>query len=110
LVGLEAVAENAADSLAYGQQRLLEIARALASSPALLLLDEPAAGLGHEEIDRLIGLLRAIADELHVAVLIVEHNVPLVRRVADRITVMNYGVVIATGSPDQVLSNPGVIA
>jgi ABC-type branched-subunit amino acid transport system ATPase component len=109
LVGLENVARQKADTLAYGQQRLLEVARALASSPRLLLLDEPAAGLSGEETDRLAGLLRQIAAEFDLGVLLVEHNVPLVKRIADRITVMHHGTVIAQGVPDDVLNDPAVV-
>jgi len=109
LVGLNEVRSRPADSLAYGQQRLLEVARALASSPRLLLLDEPAAGLAGEETDRLAKLLKVIVAELGLAVLIVEHNVPFVKRIADRISVMNHGVVIARGAPDEVLADPAVV-
>lgn len=110
LVGLENVAGQPADTLAYGQQRLLEVARALASSPRLLLLDEPAAGLSSEEMDRLAGLLRRIVAEFDLGVLLVEHNVPLVKRIADRITVMHHGVVISQGVPGDVLNDPAVVA
>lgn len=109
-VGLTEVAHRQADSLAYGQQRLLEVARALASSPRLLLLDEPAAGLASEDTERLSRLLKLIVAQFDIAVMIVEHNVPLVRRIADRISVMHHGFVIATGAPDDVLGDPAVIA
>lgn len=109
-VGLTEVGHRQADSLPYGQQRLLEVARALASSPRLLLLDEPAAGLAFEDTERLSRLLKLIVTQFGMAVMIVEHNVPLVRRIADRISVMHHGFVIATGAPDDVLSNPAVIA
>lgn len=110
LVGLAEVSHHQADSLAYGQQRLLEVARALASSPRILLLDEPAAGLASEDIDRLSRLLKLIASQFAIAVLIIEHNVPLVRRIADHITVMHHGFVIASGAPDTVLADPAVVA
>ncbi|MGX9389493.1 ABC transporter ATP-binding protein [Nitrobacteraceae bacterium UC4446_H13] len=110
LVGLTDVAHHQADNLAYGQQRLLEVARALASSPRLLLLDEPAAGLSSEDTERLSRLLKLIVTQFGVAVMIVEHNVPLVRRIADRISVMHHGLVIAAGVPDDVLNDPAVIA
>ncbi len=110
LVGLTDVADRQADSLAYGQQRLLEVARALALSPRLLLLDEPAAGLASGDTERLSRLLNLIVTQFGITVMIVEHNVPLVRRVADRITVMHHGLVIATGAPGDVLSDPVVIA
>jgi branched-chain amino acid transport system ATP-binding protein len=108
-VGLAEVADHPADSLAYGQQRLLEVARALASSPRLLLLDEPAAGLASEDAERLSRLLKLIVAEFGIAVVIVEHNVPLVRRIADRISVMHHGLVIAAGLPDDVLADPAVV-
>jgi branched-chain amino acid transport system ATP-binding protein len=110
LVGLTDVAHHQADNLAYGQQRLLEVARALAASPQLLLLDEPAAGLAVEDTERLSRLLKLIVTQYGVAVMIVEHNVPLVRRIADRISVMHHGLVIASGEPDNVLNDPAVIA
>ncbi|WP_342641456.1 ABC transporter ATP-binding protein [Rhodoligotrophos ferricapiens] len=109
LVGLSGSEDVPAERLAYGQQRLLEVARALATAPRLLLLDEPAAGLSSEEVDRLASLVRMIAGELGISVLFVEHNVPLVRRIADRITVMNHGLVIAAGAPEDVLADPAVI-
>ncbi len=110
LVGLAEVSHRPADSLAYGQQRLLEVARAMASCPRILLLDEPAAGLASEDIERLSRLLKLIVSQFAIAVLIVEHNVPLVRRIADHITVMHHGFVIATGAPDTVLADPAVVA
>lgn len=110
LVGLTEVAHHQAENLAYGQQRLLEVARALAASPRLLLLDEPAAGLASEDTERLSRLLKLIVTQFGIAVMIVEHNVPLVRRVANRISVMHHGLVIASGAPDEVLNDPAVIA
>lgn len=110
LVGLTEVADHQAENLAYGQQRLLEVARALAASPRLLLLDEPAAGLAFEDTERLSRLLKLIVTQFGIAVMIVEHNVPLVRRVANRISVMHHGLVIASGAPDEVLNDPAVIA
>jgi len=109
LVGLADLADRRADTLAYGQQRLLEVARALATSPRLLLLDEPAAGLASEDIERLSRLLKLIVSQFPIAVLIVEHNVPLVRQIADHITVMHHGFVIASGTPATVLADPAVI-
>ena len=109
LVGLDDVADRPAEILSYGRQRLLEVARALATGPRLLLLDEPAAGLSAEENERLVRLLRRIAGEFELGILIVEHNVPLVRRVADSITVMHHGAVIAQGLPDTTLNEPAVI-
>ncbi len=110
LVGLSGLEERRAETLAYGQQRLLEVARALACAPRLLLLDEPAAGLAGEDNERLALLLRRIAAELDLGVLIVEHNVALIRRLSDRVTVMHHGHVIASGAPGPVLSDPAVVA
>ncbi|ALG73589.1 hypothetical protein VY88_22475 [Azospirillum thiophilum] len=110
LVGLAGLEERAAETLAYGQQRLLEVARALACNPRLLLLDEPAAGLAGKDNERLADLMRRIASRFEVGVLFVEHNVALIRRLSDRITVMHHGLVIATGAPDRVLGDPAVVA
>jgi branched-chain amino acid transport system permease protein len=97
-----------AGRLAYGIQRRVEIARALASTPVMLLLDEPAAGLNPEETARLGELIRSIAQG-GVGVLLVEHNMPLVNEVCDRVTVLNFGTVIAQGSPAEVRRDPTVI-
>jgi len=97
-----------AASLAYGDQRRLEIARALASSPAILMLDEPAAGMNPSETLALAALVRSIADD-GIGVLLIEHDVALVRRVCDRVTVLNFGTVLAEGTPDDVARDPAVI-
>jgi ABC-type branched-subunit amino acid transport system ATPase component len=109
LVGLAGLQARTAEGLAYGQQRLLEVARALACAPRLLLLDEPAAGLAADDVARLAQLLRRIAGELGLGILLVEHNVGLVKRLCDRATVMHHGLVIASGSPAAVLSDPAVV-
>jgi branched-chain amino acid transport system ATP-binding protein len=108
-VGLASQAEMLAGMLPYGQKRLLEIARALAAEPKLLLLDEPAAGLNREETTRLASLLRQIAFS-GVAVLLIEHDMSLVMDVANRIAVLDFGRLIAHGTPNDVQQNPDVIA
>jgi branched-chain amino acid transport system ATP-binding protein len=108
-VGLSSQAEMLAGMLPYGQKRLLEIARALAAEPKLLLLDEPAAGLNRDETLRLASLLRQIASS-GVAVLLIEHDMSLVMNVADRIAVLDFGKLIAQGTPSDVQQNPDVIA
>jgi branched-chain amino acid transport system permease protein len=106
--GLAAHADAPAASLALGQQRVIEIARALASQPAVLLLDEPAAGLRHLEKQALATLLRQLRAE-GVGILVVEHDMEFVMNLADRITVLEFGSVIARGTPAQVQANPRVL-
>ncbi len=108
-VGLEGSAELNAGSLPFGNQRLLEIARALATEPTLLLLDEPGAGLNMTEKVTLDRLVRRIRDG-GVSILLVEHDMSFVMGIADRIIVLDYGEKIAEGSPDEVQSDPRVIA
>jgi branched-chain amino acid transport system ATP-binding protein len=108
-VGLEAAAEAEASALAYGQQRLLEIARSLAARPRLLLLDEPAAGLSAEETKRLSAAIRTIA-ERGTTVLLIEHDMKLVMNTADTIAVLDFGRKIAEGPPATVRESPAVIA
>jgi branched-chain amino acid transport system ATP-binding protein len=98
-----------ASALPYGRKRLLEIARALAAEPKLLLLDEPAAGLNRDETQRLAALLRQIA-AAGTAVLLIEHDMSLVMNVAERIAVLDFGRLIANGTPAEVRANPDVIA
>ena len=107
-VGLREQAEVRASVLSYGRQRLLEIARALAAEPRLLLLDEPAAGLNHDETERLSRIIRRVA-EGGMTVLLIEHDMKLVMNTADRLVVLNFGRKIAEGSPAEVQSNPDVI-
>ncbi|MBX9846476.1 MAG: ABC transporter ATP-binding protein [Xanthobacteraceae bacterium] len=108
-VGLDAAAETEASALAYGQQRLLEIARSLAARPRLLLLDEPAAGLSVDETKRLSGVIRDIAAR-GTTVLLIEHDMKLVMNTADRIAVLDFGRKIAEGPPATVRENPAVVA
>jgi branched-chain amino acid transport system ATP-binding protein len=108
-VGLEAKANDHALSLPFGQQRLLEIARALATEPRLLLLDEPGAGLNRPEKEELDRLIRSIRDD-GMTVLLVEHDVQFVMSIADRVVVLDYGQKIAEGTPAEVQSDKRVIA
>lgn len=98
-----------AKSLSYGEQRRLEIARALVSDPKLLLLDEPAAGMNNTEKDELSGMIRSIRD-MGITILLVEHNMKLVMGVCDRICVLNFGEKLAEGTPEYIQSHEGVIA
>ena len=109
LVELTAVAERPAAALPYGQRRKLELARALATEASLLLLDEPAAGRNPQETVELTGLLRRIRREFHVTILLIEHDMRLVMALCDRISVLNFGKVIAEGTPAEVKQNPLVI-
>ena len=108
-VGLQVAADTEASALAYGQQRLLEIARSLAARPRLLLLDEPAAGLSADETKRLSAAIRAIA-ERGTTVLLIEHDMKLVMNTADTIAVLDFGRKIAEGPPATVRENSAVIA
>jgi ABC-type branched-subunit amino acid transport system ATPase component len=105
--GLEAQAEMDARNLTFGQLRFLEIARAIAMQPRILLLDEPAAGLNDVERESLAGLIRGFRDD-GVGMLLVDHDVPFVFGLCDRMTVMNFGSVIASGDPDAVHRDPAV--
>jgi branched-chain amino acid transport system ATP-binding protein len=108
-VGIAALAQRTASQLAYGDQRRLEIARALATEPMLLALDEPAAGMNATEKNSLCELLLRVR-ELGISILLIEHDVKLVMSLCDRITVLDYGRVIATGDPQQIQNHPDVIA
>jgi ABC-type branched-subunit amino acid transport system ATPase component/ABC-type branched-subunit amino acid transport system permease subunit len=108
-VGLDSAAHAKAGSLSFGQQRRLELARALAADPALLLLDEPASGLDKSEIEELVAILKTIRDRLSVTILLIEHNMNFVMGLADTITVLDHGVVIAEGTPTEIQRNERVI-
>jgi branched-chain amino acid transport system ATP-binding protein len=106
---LAAVANHPAAGLPYGTLKRVELARALASRPTLLLLDEPASGLNHEEVGVLAHLIRAIRDDRRVTVLLVEHHMGLVMQVSDRVVVLNFGRKIAEGTPAEVQRDPEVV-
>jgi branched-chain amino acid transport system ATP-binding protein len=107
-VGLEGAANRPAASLSLGARKRVELARALAGKPVLLLLDEPAGGLNHEEVLNLGALIRIIRDRLEITVLLVEHHMNLVMSLSDQVVVLNFGRVIADGPPDEVRNNPAV--
>ncbi|MFI5011793.1 MAG: ABC transporter ATP-binding protein [Hyphomicrobiales bacterium] len=109
LVELTPVADQLARHLPYGDQRRVEIARALATDPKLLLLDEPAAGMNPAEIDELDGLISRLRSDLKKTILMVEHHMSLVMGISDRVIVMDQGRKIAEGTPDQVRADPAVI-
>ena len=98
-----------ASSLPYGAQRRLEIARALATNPCLLLLDEPAAGMNPTETEELMNTIRFIRDHFHIAILLIEHDMKLVMGVCEKITVLNFGQVLTSGKPQDIQNNPEVI-
>jgi ABC-type branched-subunit amino acid transport system ATPase component len=108
-VGLSGRAQALAGALSYGEQRMLEIARALATAPRLLLIDEPAAGLNAAEVEGLLERIRVLR-ERGMTVIVVEHNMDLVMNVADRVLVMDYGEPLFEGTPAEVQVHPGVIA
>lgn len=108
-MGLAAYRDDAAASLPYGLQRRLEIARALATQPRLLLLDEPAAGMNPQETRELTDFIRALREEFHLSVLMIEHHMDLVMDISDRIYVLDFGKQIAVGAADQVRNDPRVI-
>ena len=109
-IGLLDRADDAAGNLPYGDQRRLEIARAMCTEPALLCLDEPAAGLNARESAALSELLLSIRDDNGVSILLIEHDMSVVMEISDHVVVMDYGVKIAEGSPQQVRDDPKVIA
>jgi branched-chain amino acid transport system ATP-binding protein len=109
LVGIGSVAYRPAAGLPFGTLKRIELARALVSEPRLLLLDEPAGGLNHEEVEELATFLRKLRDELKLTVLLVEHHMSLVMRVSDHVHVLNFGRTIASGEPAVVQRDPKVI-
>ncbi len=109
IVGLADVKDEIATSLPYGKQRHLEIARALATKPSLLLLDEPAAGMNPQETEELTAFIRRIRDDFHLTVFLIEHHMNLVMDISDRIYVIDFGKLIASGTPQEVQNDPRVI-
>ena len=109
VLGLAAYADQPATSLAYGQQRRLEIARALAGKPRLLLLDEPAAGLNPQESEELMRLIQDIRRRFQLTILLIEHDMKVVMGICERIAVLDYGLKIAEGTPVDIRANPKVI-
>jgi branched-chain amino acid transport system ATP-binding protein len=109
VLGLGGYADQPATSLPYGQQRRLEIARALAGQPRLLLLDEPAAGLNPQESEELMHLIQDIRRKFQLTILLIEHDMKVVMGICERIAVLDYGLKIAEGSPAEIRSNPKVI-
>ena len=109
LVGLEQKMEEYATSLSYGEQRLLEIARALSANPHLLLLDEPAAGMNSVEKEKLKGLIYRIQKDLNKTIVLIEHDMKVIMDISDRIIVLDHGEKIAQGRPEEIRVNPKVI-
>jgi len=106
---LDKYANLKAGNLPYGQQRKLEIARALATRPKLLLLDEPAAGMNPQETDELMATISLIRNKYDMTILLIEHDMKLVSGICEKITVLNFGTELASGTPSEVLNNPKVI-
>lgn len=107
--GLKESAQTLASNLPYGKQRKLEIARALATNPKLLLLDEPAAGMNPNETQELMETIRLVRDRYEVTILLIEHDMNLVTGICEEITVLNFGTVLASGKPEIVLNDPAVV-
>jgi branched-chain amino acid transport system ATP-binding protein len=108
-VGLERKPGELAKNLPYGDQRRLEIARAMATQPKLILLDEPTAGMNPQETSEAIHLIRRLRDELGITVILIEHDMRVVMTISERVTVLDYGAKIAEGKPEEIRSNPQVI-
>jgi branched-chain amino acid transport system ATP-binding protein len=109
IFGLDALAQSTAKNLPYGQQRRLEIARALATRPALLLLDEPAAGMNPAEVEQLMETILWIRREFQLTILLIEHQMRVVMGIAERIKVLDFGETIAEGTPTEIQNHPKVI-
>ena len=107
--GLEEFAEYKAENLPYGQQRKLEIARAMATNPKLLLLDEPAAGMNPNETKELMNTIQFVRNHFDMTILLIEHDMKLVSGICEKLTVLNFGEVLAQGDTQEVLNNPEVI-
>ena len=109
IFGLLSERNNLACNLPYGKQRKLEIARALATNPKLLLLDEPAAGMNPQETAELMDTIRFVRDNFDMTILLIEHDMALVKGICDNVTVLNFGTTLAAGKTDEALSNPEVV-
>lgn len=109
MFSIEKYANSAAGSLPYGQQRRLEIARAIATKPRLLMLDEPAAGMNNEECSELTELIKEVRKKLDLTIMIIEHHIEVIRKLSDYVYAINLGSVIKHGTPVEVLTDPGVI-
>ncbi len=108
-VGLEKQADIIAENLSYGEQRKLEIARALATAPLILFLDEPAAGMNPQETKELTALIKRIRDKYQLTILLIEHDMSVVMNICERIYVLDYGSIIAEGQPEEIKNNKRVI-
>jgi amino acid ABC transporter, ATP-binding protein len=108
-VGLDDVADHLATELPYGKQRKLEIARAMASHPQIILLDEPAAGMNDSETAALIDLIRGIREQFNITIILIEHDMNLVMTLCNHLIVVNFGKMLAEGTPAEVQNNPAVI-
>jgi branched-chain amino acid transport system ATP-binding protein len=108
-IGLNGLGDHLAVNLPYGAQRRLEIARALASNPKLLLLDEPTAGMNPQETDEMIAFIRNVRDDLGITILLIEHDMRMVMGISEQISVLDYGMKIAEGNPKEIQSNQKVI-
>lgn len=106
---LDSKANDLAKNLSYGEQRRLEIARALATKPKLILLDEPAAGMNPQETQELTKMIKWIRDKFEISILLIEHDMKLVMGLCERLVVLDYGKIIAEGTPDEIKNNPKVI-
>lgn len=109
MFGLEKEAEYQAANLPYGKQRKLEIARALATEPKLILLDEPAAGMNPNETKELMETIQFVREKFKMTILLIEHDMKLVSGICEKLTVLNFGEVLAQGNTSEVLNNPDVI-
>lgn len=109
LLELDRLKDEIAKNLPYGDQRKLEIARAIATEPRLILLDEPAAGMNPRETDELMDMIKFLRDELELTILLIEHDMRVVMNICERVVVLNYGEIIAEGTPDEIKTKPEVL-
>lgn len=109
IFNLDKYADMHAGNLPYGEQRKLEIARAMATNPKILLLDEPAAGMNPKETEDLMNTIKLIRDKFGIAILLIEHDMKLVLGICERLIVLNYGTILASGEPSEVINNPKVV-